>query len=268
MRAEDYKPFYLSDIVEVNDCYYILNGGPQNYNEDLYYEIHIESDSTLRIIKDYIDSWIYVDLISSSKLEIYTGEYESERCSDGPMTYTNYSYKEIEKTSKAEWEPKVKDLKDKFYTLLNDRLPLYVLTRDKVVHNYQRLYKEMLADISNGIDKACLSLFGSLYGIFGPNLVSDYYLHTLVNKDKEFIKELTFFKDWELEYLHWETKYNNLLKIDLEDYPTIKNHVIDIYKKTFNHMLPNVKYQFKDVDEQKYTALFDSIINRLYETEA
>jgi hypothetical protein len=89
MKDEDYKPFYLNHIVQVNNNYYVLNGWPHYYpNEELYYEIHIESNGSLEIIKYYVDSWIYVDLISPRELEIWTGEFESERCSDGTMSYT------------------------------------------------------------------------------------------------------------------------------------------------------------------------------------
>ncbi len=264
MKDEDYKPFYLNDIVQVNDNYYVLNGWPHYYpNEDLYYEIHIESNGSLEIIKYYVDSWIYVDLISPRKLEIWTGEFESERCSDGTMSYTYYSYNEIEKTSKAEWKPKVKDLEVKFNNLLNQRLPAYILTRNKVADNFKRIFKEVFPDGSN-TDKAHNFLFRSLNGFPGHGLFHEAYLISLVNPNKELI----LFKDWKFDYQLLEEKYNNLLNVDLEDYDIIKKHVIDIYKNMFSHMLPNLKYNFKDVDEQKYTALFDSIIKMFDKTEA
>ncbi|MEO3407737.1 hypothetical protein AAFN85_27705 [Mucilaginibacter sp. CAU 1740] len=263
MKDEDYKPFYLNDIVEINEGYYILNGFPQyDFNEDLHYELHIQSNNPLKIIEYYIDDWIYVDLISSSELEIWTGEFESERCSDGSITYTNYSYKMIEKTSKDEWKPKVKDLEVKFNSLLHERLPAYTLTRNKVADNFKRIYKEVFPD-DNNTENAHNFLFRSLYGFPQHNLVHEAYLHSLVNPNKKLI----LFKDWKLDYQLLEIKYNNLLDIDLEDYDIIKKHVIDIYQNMFSHMLPNLKYQFKDVDEKKHTVLFDSIIKVLDKTE-
>jgi len=263
MRDEDYKPFYLNDIVEVNDGYYILNGYPQYYfNEDFYYEIHIKSSSEyFNMIKRYLHNYVFIDLISENILEIYYGEFYSECLSDGELSYTSYLYKQIEKTSKNEWKPKFKELESKFHALLNQRLPEYVVTRNQVAQNFKQLLKGTLLNSED--NKASTYIFGHLHNFPRTDLVSEAYLHSLINPNKELI----LFKDWKFDYLHLEAKYNNLLQIDLDDYSIIKDHVIDIYKKTFNHMLPNLKYNFKDVDEQKYTALFDSILKKLDKLE-
>ncbi|NTE02207.1 hypothetical protein G6M26_28125 [Agrobacterium tumefaciens] len=264
MKDEDYKPFYLNEIVEVNDGHYILKGYPQyNFNEDLYYEIHIKSNSEyINMIKRYMYNYIFIDLISENELEVYYGEFYSECFSDGEISYTSYLYNKIEKTSKDEWKPKFKGLESKFDALLNQRLPEYVVTRNKVAQNFKQLLKETLLNSED--DKASAFIFGSLHNFPFPDRLSEADLHLLVNPNKELI----LFKDWKFDHQLLEVKYNNLLNVDLEDYDIIKKHVIDIYKNMFSNMLPNLKYNFKDVDEQKYDALFNSIIKMFDKTEA
>ncbi|WP_121809495.1 hypothetical protein [Mucilaginibacter kameinonensis] len=264
MKDEDYKPFYLNNILVIDEGYYVLNGFPLYFpNEDLYYEIHIKSNDSLKIIKSYVEDWIYIDLISTVELEIYTGEHIQECFSDGPSSYTYYSYREIEKTFKNEWKPKVKNLEVKFHKLLNQRLPAYITARSNVVQNFKCLYKEISPN-NNNTDKAHTFLFASLYSFPGSDLASEAYLHSLINPSKELI----LFKDWKSDYLYLEAKYNSLVNIDLDNYVIVKNHVIDIYKNMFNHVLPSLKYNFEDVDEPKYTTLFTSLIKMLDKTEA
>ncbi|WP_461453383.1 hypothetical protein [Mucilaginibacter sp.] len=101
MKNADYKTFYLESITEINEKYYVLNGYPQqDYDENYYYEIHIESTRALSIIKTYIDEYICIDVTSENSLTIYYGEFYSESFDDGEFSYINYSYQKIKKTSK------------------------------------------------------------------------------------------------------------------------------------------------------------------------
>jgi len=268
--GEENKRFYLNDIIEIDDKYFILNGWPQyDPNEDLYYEIHIKSNSEyLNMIKHYVDDYIFVDLISENKLEIYYGEFDSECCSDGTFSYTNYLYKETEKTSKNEWKLKFKDLQRKFDNLLNERFPSYMLTRNEVVHNYQSLYKEIVLDNDYKLDKSSAYIFGSLNGRFKNDIGQTHDLYALINSNKK----LVLFKDWKLEYSCLNEKYNNLLKADLNNYTIIKNQIIDIYTKLFNgiltkYILPNLGYGYKEFDKDKCVDLFELIIKKLSQIE-
>ncbi|WP_342331218.1 hypothetical protein [Pedobacter sp. FW305-3-2-15-E-R2A2] len=263
MTEETYQPCYLDSITEVSDRYYILNCFSRTLaKEDYYYEMHIESDHTLEIIKTYVDGYIYVELISASKLEIHTGEFYSESFSDGEMGYTRFFFTEVEKASRLEWKSKVMDLREKFDDLLKERVSDYEFARNKVVDKYQSIYDQHIQSGNTfGLTVSEISktnLFNRLYTIFNGS-VSTYYLDQLAGANGK----TTLMKDWALEYLDWETRFNNVVKVNLKDDQLIKTHVVNIYTNTFEHMMSNLKYNYKNVDELKYTRLFNSVIQGL-----
>lgn len=266
MRDQDYIPCYLSSITAIDDYYYILNVNPQfEYDEDYYYEIHIKAPYSLKIIWCYVNDYIYIDLISADKLEIYYGEFYSECCSDGEFQFSLYSYEKIEKTSRLEWKPKVQDLTIKLNNLVIEKAPFYRSTVIKVINRYQAIYEEHLQNIYRfGLTvaeiKKCypfrsLDHFNWTTGRFS-DFSFEYHLKGLIGQYQICRLE----KDWEWVYLDLEIRFNNLLKFDLGDYQLIKNQLINIYTKIFEHNLPHLRYQFENCDEQKYIALFDSII--------
>lgn len=263
MIEETYNSCYLHSITEVSDRYYILNGSSQKlYNEDYYYEIHIESDHSMEIVKTYVDDYIYVELISASKLEIYTGDSYWESSSDGVMSYTRYFFAELEKTSRLEWKSKVMDLRKKLGDLLEERVPDYEFARNQVVDKYQSVYDQHIQSGNTfGLTNSELSktyLFNGLYRLFNGSY-SPYYLQQLAGENGKSI----LWKDWALEYLDLETRFNNVVKVNLKDDQLIKTHVVNIYIRTFEHMVSNLKYNYKNVDELKYTRLFNSVIQEL-----
>ena len=263
MKEETYNPFYLVSITEISDRYYILNCFSSKLsNEDYYCEMHIEADHTLEIIKNYVEDFIYVELISAHELEIHTGEFYSESSSDGVMTYTRYFFAEFEKPSRLEWKSKVMDLRKKFGDLLEERVADYELARNKVVDKYQSVYDRHI-QIGNtfGLTTSEISktnLFNGLYRLFNGSS-SRYYLDQLAGASGKSI--LT--RDWALEYLYWETRFSNVVKVDLKDDQLMKVHVVNIYTKVFEHMVSNLNYNYKNVDELKYTRLFNSVIKEL-----
>lgn len=263
MTEETYNSCYLHSITEVSDRYYILNGSSRKlYNEDYYYEIHIESDHSMEIIKTYVDDYIYVELISDNELEIHNGDSYSESSSDGVMSYARYFFAELEKTSRLEWKSKVMDLRKKLGDLLNERVPAYEFARNEVVDKYQSAYdRHIQSGNTFGLTAAEISktnLFNGLYRLFN-GCYSSYYLDQLAGASGKSILR----KDWALEYLDWETRCNDVVKVNLKDDQLIKTHVVNIYTKTFEHMVSNLKYNYKNVDELKYTRLFNSVIQEL-----
>ena len=74
-------------------------------------------------------------------------------------------------------------------------------------------------------------------------------------------------KDWEDEYKELEKTYNLLKSLDVDSYPQIKIQIIELYKKSFNYMLPNLKYNYKDIDERLDISFFNGLLEKLYLTE-
>lgn len=274
MIDEEYKPYFLDSITKVDDSYYILNGTPQyEYDEDYYYEIHIKATYGLNSIRHYVHDYIYIDLISANKLEIYYGELYADACSDGEFNYTFYSYEKIEKTSKLEWKQKVKDLRIKLDNLLIEKTPAYMATAVKVIDKYQAIYQEHIENNNFGLTVAEIKErfpFKDLDGLFfnwsaGRYLEADFErrLSGLIRQYQLCRLE----KDWEWDYLDLEFRFDNLIRFDLGDYNLIKNQIINIYTEIFERLLPWLKYNYKNIDEQKYKALFASIISTLDQTE-
>jgi len=98
MDNSKYNPYVLTSFENQNENNYILGIIPSNYNEDYYYEIHIETELPyINNIKDSIGDYIFIDLISNNRLEIYEGEFYEESCSDGEFGYISCEFKKIEK---------------------------------------------------------------------------------------------------------------------------------------------------------------------------
>ncbi|WP_192820706.1 hypothetical protein [Rufibacter sp. LB8] len=267
MTEAEYKPFYLESVIEVNDQYYILEGyPPYEFDENYFYEIHIEAPAIHFNFQDYVDTFICADILSSRKLEIYYGsEYYSESFSDGEIEYKNYTFKKIKKASETEWKPKFQDLQRRYNKLLNEKLPAYVINKDKVENNYRFIYDNLVSSGKNygikddSIDKP--RVFISLYHLLS-SLYTQYYLEELVSSPQTKVLR----KDWNIDFLALETKFNNLLKVNVDDYAVVKSQFIEIYTDSFNHMLSNIKHNYKDIDESQYILLFADVIKKLKQT--
>jgi hypothetical protein len=264
MTKESYKPFYLDSISEISDYYYILKGFPQHdYKEDYYYEIHLESLFPLTRIKEYVDDFIYIDVISSSTLEIYTGQFYEESFSDGPLTYTRYEYQEIEKSSRTPWKPKVLELRNRLNFLLENKLSEYIAARNEFVEQYKASYNQHThAENTFGLSITELSethLFNNLYHLFN-SLYEKHYLEDLAFPNRR----APLPNDWKDEYSVLEERLDKLSKVDLTDTTLMKTHVVNIYKNTFEHLLSNFKYNYVNADEGKYRLLFNSVIQSIH----
>ncbi|WP_304063778.1 hypothetical protein [Pedobacter glucosidilyticus] len=267
MKKSEYKSSVLESFKKVNDTNYILGILPNNYDEDYYYEIYITTESKFIVnLKDSIGDHIFIDLISNNHMEIYIGEYYEESCSDGSFEYLFYELKKTEKENRIVWKPKFKALISEFRSLFNVKLVPYEINRRKVVNNYRRIYSNEIkisstieSDIINGV-----SFFQSIYQLFEYNPPSDSF-SKLINPN--FLYYPPTHKDWKVEYLELEKRFHDLKNVDVENYTIIKSHIIELYKKTFSYMLPNLKYNYNNIDEKNYVVFFNGILEKLNQTE-
>lgn len=267
MDNSKYNPYVLTSFENQIENNYILGIIPSNYNEDYYYEIHIETELLyINNIKDSIGDYIFIDLISNNRLEIYEGEFYEESCSDGEFGYISCEFKKIEKENKTIWKPKYLSLKSDFKKLFDTKIIPYELNKRKVVDNYRRIYFEEINKYNKEeIEKLSIGkLFHTLYQLFEDNPSWDSF-NKLIDSNFQYFP--TIKKDWAIEYESIEKLYNNLKTIDVENYSTIKSHMIELYKKTFNYMLPNKKYNYKDFDEKAVEDFFKIILDKLKLTE-
>lgn len=259
MKSEDYHPLWVESVVEITHRDYIFYGYPESYNEDFYFKINIQSEDDLTSLHDHEGEYIHIDLISSNELYINSGQYAGDSSTNGPIRYINYSYQEIEKTSREEWKPKVKDLQIRFTNLLEEKLPLYQSASERIITRYQSIYKSHIESGKTfGLTETEMietPVFLELYTHFSYHDHKSY-LFQLVNKDKK----PQFSKDWKVDFLALQLKFDDLLKVDLKDYNLIKAHIIGIYKFSFHSRLHSLKYNYPDMDENKYRSLFNSII--------
>jgi hypothetical protein len=270
LQEEDYKPYYLESIQQDNDGLDVLNVRPLYYSDiDFYHEVHIEADrQNLDTLRYQIGGYIYIHLLSSTELEVLEGEFYHECSTDGPWKYRSFEFKTIEKTSKQEWKPQYNELLRDFKKLFNQKVTVYETVRDKVAANYQTIYLQELQTkntygLSNEeIDKT--HLFDSLYRLFDFNPAWDG-LNILI--DPAYLTPQTP-KDWKIAFLDLEKVFETLKVIDVSKYSTIRDHMIERYRRTFRYQVPNLKYNHKDIDEQKYISFFEHLIKRLKETEA
>ncbi|MBE9662340.1 hypothetical protein [Mucilaginibacter myungsuensis] len=226
-------------------------------------------------MKHYADSCVFIDVISSDRLEIYVGsEYFSESWSDGEISYHNYSVVSLEKASKLEWKPRFLNLELEFNKLFKIRMCKYLITRDHVVNNYQKIYSERsqietdfsLNDpeiVETGIFKTLFYLLDKSHYITRDQLYytnyEERYFRQLLRQNKKQLET----KDWKDDYLDLEFIYNYLSDIDLNDFQLMKTHVISIYTERFNLTVDNFKYNYTHVDEQKYRTFFNSLMDQL-----
>lgn len=267
MEYSEYNPYVLVSFEKKDDNNYILGILPIYYDENYYYEIHIKTKyQYINNIKESIGSYIYVDLISNNFMEVYTGEYYEESCSDGDFEYISYDYQKIEKENKISWKPKFLNLKSNFKKLFDSKLKPYELTRRKVVDNYRSLYLEEIENYNeeerDKLNKG--DIWHLLYQLFENNPSWDSF-NKLIDPNFQYYPPTK--KDWEVEYLELEKTYNYLEFIEPENYQVIKVHMIELYKKSFNWMLPNLKFNYKEIDENLFIEFFNVIIEKLNSKE-
>lgn len=270
MQEQVYKPYYLESIQYVRNYFIILNVRPSNnFDIDFYHEIHIEAEKeTLGAFNFMIGNYIFIDLLSPTELEIYEGEFYSECSTDGPWKYQSFEFKTLEKASKIEWKPKYNELLLDFKKLFDQKVIAYEIVRDKVAVNYQRIYLQEL-ETKNifGLSMEEIGrthLFDSLYRLFNFSSAWDG-LNVLIDPNN-FIPQTP--KDWKTAFLDLEKVFENLKSVNVSDYSIIRDHMIERYRRSFGYQLPNLKYNHKEIDEQKYTSFFEYLMEQLRRTTA
>ncbi|MFT3681345.1 MAG: hypothetical protein QM791_13795 [Ferruginibacter sp.] len=268
MTEKEYQPYYLEAVTIIGDDHFVLDVLPRYADEDHYYEIHITAGkSTLQAIEHTIESYIFIHLVSSTQLEIYQGEFYEESSVDDAL-YQRFEFKTLEKGLKQEWKPKYKQLSAIFKKLFDQKLVPYEATRRCVVSAYRELYtRQLRTGATFGLSSEEIrktSLFPQLFLLFGDNNPSWAGLHELI--DPAYLTPKTA-KDWHTAFIKLEKVFNNLEKAVVSDYNTIRNHMTESYARTFNYMLPNLKYNHQNIDEEKYRALFNDLMYRLKQTD-
>ncbi len=270
LQEEDYKPYYLESVQYVNDNLVILNVRPSyNYDIDFYHEIHIEAErENLGAFNFMIGNYIFIDLLSPVELEVHEGEFYSECSTNGSWKYHSFEFKTLQKASKIEWKSKYNELLLDFKKLFDQKVTAYKIERDKVAVNYQHIYLHELETrntfgLSIGeIDKT--HLFGSLYRLFNYNPAWDG-LNVLIDPNY-FIPQTP--KDWKTAFSDLEKVFGNLKAVNVSDYSIIRDHMIERYRRSFDHQLPNLKYNHQEIDEQKYILFFEYLMEQLKRTTA
>ena len=263
MKDEEYKPYVLTSLEKQSDYDYILGILPNNYHEDYYYEIHIKTESlSINSIKEYIGEHIFINLLSSDRLEIYEGEFIEECWCDFGFEYISYSEKRLEKINKTIWKPKFYALQFEYRKLFDIKLKPYEIIRRKIIDDYRNLYDKEVKLLSKiELDQLNRgSFFHSIYQTFEYNPSWDSF-NKLIDPDFEYYTLIP--RDWELEYIGLAKLYDKLKGIEAESYLVIKEHMIDLYKKVFNRMLPNLKYNYNDVDEEVIRDFFNRVLEKV-----
>lgn len=267
-----YEPYFVESISHVNEesKYYVFDVFPHSsktnnlYDENYYYELHIETIDKI-YYDNFLQNYIHIEFIDSETIEIYEGEFYEESESNGPIKFKSLELKRFEKESQFEWKPKFINIEREFRNLVNEKVADYNKTRNEVIENYRNVYNNSIIDLQsfdlNVKEITEPYLFRRLYYLFNNDSPEDS-LNKLIDPDYYNNKQ---FKNWKQDFDKLNTKYEILKNINLSDYQTIKNHIIEIYKRTYRYMIPSLKYNYKNMDEDKYNKYFDHLMNKLNE---
>ncbi|WP_297334196.1 hypothetical protein [Flavobacterium sp.] len=264
MTEDNYKPYYFEGVEEIAPGYFILYVIEHNRNEDFYTKIHLHSNQmTSTYLFSVKESEIFIDILSPNLLDFYVGQYYHESCDDR-FEYTSIEWKSIAITS-PEWKIKYKELR----FLLDQKIRLaekiYEPTLNKVITNFQQIYdKQVALGNTEGLtheDLIKLSIFKILYRSYTNTWDG---INHLINPNHG--KMYVLYKDWKDAYSDTEKLMVNLLQLDLSNYEFIKQQMIYRYTKVFNITLSNLKFNYQGVDEKKFIAFFNLLMNKLKET--
>ncbi|RZM18894.1 MAG: hypothetical protein EOO88_39560 [Pedobacter sp.] len=262
MNKEDFKPYILERIHYLHDESAILDVFPiYTAEEDKYYEIYVEAvKDTLQNFERAVGRHIFVDLLSSDTLEILEGEFYSESSTDGQRSYRSFEFKSFEKTA-PEWKPKYNSLLQEFRSLFGQKLIVFAAVRQKLVSRYKNIYlTETFAIPSAILDQT--GIFENLFHMFDSNPAWDG-LNLLLNPNS--YGEPSH-KDWQISYSKLNETYKILQETDVGVYETIRDFMIQRYRKAFLLQLSKVKYNHSNVDEQRLVTIFENLMTELGNT--
>ena len=266
MKESEYNPYLLHSFERISENCYILDVIPYNYDDDYYYQITIVTNNEyINYLKNEVNEYIYVNIISSNELEIFIGKYLKESTCYGYFEYTWYKYEKIEKLNKNEWKSKFYNLLTEFKSLFNIKIKDYELNQKKVVYNYRSIYNEQIKK-SNGLDFEILrigNVFNIIYLLFENNTCLENF-NKLINYNVFFYP---IQKDWKIEYFELDKAFNKLKAINIENYSVVKTHMIGLYENAFNSTISDLKRDYPNTNESLHKDFFNIVIKKLNDTE-
>jgi hypothetical protein len=270
-----YEPYFVESISQktagnykyVFDVIPPLSKTNNRYDENFYYELHITTIENHIDYNDFLQSYIHIEFIDNETIEIYEGEHYEESSTNGPFKIELIKLEKLEKKSKSEWKLKFINLKRDFEKLVDFKLNDYSQVRNEVIENYRKIYDKSLINLHEfGLNEDEINnpyIFRMLYTLFNGNSAKDS-LNKLIDPDYYNPKQ---FKSWQQDFEKLDVKYRNLKEIDVSDYEKIRDHIVEIYKRTYQHMIPSLSYNYPNIDEIKYNLFFDFLMTKLRETE-
>ncbi|NOQ73503.1 MAG: hypothetical protein GQ574_15970 [Crocinitomix sp.] len=263
MRDSDYKPYILLSINAINEGDYVLGILPNNQDENYYYEIHISTTSLeINNLKNSIGDYIFVEIISSSILDIWNGDSINECFSDGVFEYTSYDLIKTEKTNRIEWKPKFEKLTAVFKEDFKKKSKPYRLNRMEFIHTYKRIYRKERPDLigeNRGKQKATV-FFEFIYLMF-QHIYPEYHFHKFIDPAFSYLPESP--KDWKEAYIKLEQKCTILANLDVDNYELIKNHMLVMSKEAFESHVPNYLLDDPRPDIKEKRDSFNALIEKI-----
>ena len=271
---KSYEPYLVESVSQVDETrnFYVFDVIPplsktgNKRDENYCYELHIKTMGAPIYYKDFLHSHIHLESIDHETIEIYTGQTYEESCSDEPIKYESIDLVKFEKKFRAEWKSKVENQRRKFSLLLSQKIGPYIITRSEVVKNYQSIYDHSLSSLNDfGLTMDDITkpyLFRILYQSFEHSHPEDC-LNKFIDPDY-FNKKQT--KSWKQDFDNLYKKTENLRNMDVNDYQTIKNQMVENYKRTYHHMMRSLTINHPMIDEKKYERYFNHLISKLKDT--
>jgi hypothetical protein len=269
-----YEPYFVESVskADLEDGEYIFDVIPptskttNQLDENDYYELHLKIENHIINYKDFLQDYIHIEIIDRDTVEIYEGEFYEESFSDGSFKFEFIELKKKEKDFKSEWKPKAIKIKRDFEKLFNEKIADYSKLRNIVVNNYNEIYEyslDNLQDFNLNVESISTPyVFKILHKLFYNNPASDG-LNKLLDPDYVNQKQI---KSWKQDFERVNAKFEKLKNTDVTDYDIIKNHIADIYIKTYNHLMVSANYNYKEIEKDKYDTYFQYLMTELKKT--
>ncbi|NOQ71877.1 MAG: hypothetical protein GQ574_07745 [Crocinitomix sp.] len=263
MIESDLIPDRLVSFEKIDDTSYVLDVVPQQHDDDFYYEIHISTDSSaITLMKSSIGKKIFVEIISSTDMDIWEGEWIEESYSIATFKYSSYERKKTEKANKEIWKSKVMQLEVNYRNKFNTRLKEFRRNRLDIIYLAKKVYKTEIENYSNEKFLKCGASL--ILNLIFPSLYSSaawYTFNTFIDPNFEVYKKTD--KDWKETYINLEQNYSTMLIADLSDRYKIKSHIIQLYKKEFENRLWSDLANHPYIEKEKYTQFFYELMTKL-----
>lgn len=267
MTDSECKTEILVSFEQTNEENYILGVLPQNRDDDYYYEVFISTrDSAVKNLAHSLGENIYIEIKSPKLMEIWEGQFEGDRDSEGEFQYKSYSRAKTEKANRREWKPKLQILESNYKSIFKEKLGPYGLMRSKIIENFKNIYDTEISKLHpekrSKLQES--SIFKILYRTYDSNPTWDTF-NQLINPD--FLYYPPILKDWKEDYQKIEESLIRLKNLEVENYTLLNHHIIAMYKRTFEHMFPSFLMNYPNSDPDLFTTFFNSIMKHMGSTK-